>query len=242
MTTTGTDAPTEPPTEPPAEQPPAEPPSGGPPAEPPALEAGWSGPRNDALWTRAILPLALPFLAAIAILVWVINLSRAFLAGSKTGAVVIVMIVTITIMVGAATMSAASRMRTSSKLLLVSALLLLIMSAGFVSLGPSEEEEGRPVGFQEPKGKPVAELDVTAGPGTKFDSKEYTTSGGIVEIVFTGEESHTLVIDDKKFAGFILHTPPKDTGKVTLDPGEYTIYCNVPGHRAAGMEATVTAE
>jgi len=238
MTTTETGAPTEPP----AEQPPAGPPSGGTPAEPPALEAGWQGPRNDALWTRAILPLALPFLAAIAIAVWVINLSRAFLAGGKTGAVVIVMIVTITIMVGAATMSAATRMRTSSKFLLVSALALVIMSAGFVSLGPSEEKEGGPVGFVPPKGKPDATLEVAGGPGTKFDSKEYTTGGGIVEIVFTGEESHTLLIDDKKFAGFILHIPPKETGKVTLDPGEYTIYCNIPGHRAAGMEATITAE
>ena len=29
-------------------------------------------------------------------------------------------------------------------------------------------------------------------------------------------------------------------GRVELFPGEWTIICNVPGHRAAGMEATVT--
>lgn len=29
------------------------------------------------------------------------------------------------------------------------------------------------------------------------------------------------------------------TGTVALFPGEWTIICNVPGHRAAGMEATV---
>jgi len=29
-------------------------------------------------------------------------------------------------------------------------------------------------------------------------------------------------------------------GSVELFPGEWTVICNVPGHRAAGMETTVT--
>ena len=32
----------------------------------------------------------------------------------------------------------------------------------------------------------------------------------------------------------------KDSGKVELAAGTYTIYCTIPGHRAAGMEATIT--
>jgi plastocyanin len=241
MTTTETEAPAEEP----AEQPPIAPPSGGPPAEPPALESGWQGPRNDALWTRAILPLALPFLAAITMAVWVINLSRAFLAGGKTGSVVIVMTITLTIMAGAALMSAASRMRTSSKLLLTAALLMLVMSAGFVSLGPSEEKEATAAGYVPPKGPVVATLDVQALASTKFNASKYTVApGGIIEIDYSGAPGHTLTIDDPKFsgAGFLLKSSPKSKGKVKLDPGDYTIYCTVSGHRAQGMEATVTVE
>jgi plastocyanin len=247
MTTTETEAQSDQPAEQPPDQAsddtPSDAPPAEPPVEPPALDAGSPNPHSEALWTRAILPLALPILACITMAVWVINLSRAFLAGSKTGAVVVVMIVTLTIMAGAAFMSASTRMRSTSRLLLASSLLLLIMSAGFVSLGPSDHEEGgEAAGFVEPKGKPVATLAVKGLAAIKFDSKEYTVGpGGIIEIDYSGDPGHTLLIDDPEFSGFLLATP-RDSGKVKLKPGKYTIYCNVGSHRDQGMESTVTVE
>jgi plastocyanin len=201
-------------------------------------------PVKEAWWTRAILPLALPFLGALAVAVWVFNLSRAFVAGGSTGALVMVLIVTVTIMAGAAYMSASERMRTSTKILLVSGFIAVIMSAGLISLGPSEEGEAAAGGFQEPKGPAVATLEVDALPSLKFQSKEFTTQSGVNLIKYIDKGgTHTLLFTEPEFNGFILRVPPDSDGKVELQSGKsYTIYCNIPGHRAAGMEATVAVQ
>jgi plastocyanin len=249
MTTTETDAPGAEPEDPTADAPAAEtpaasPPSdGAPPAESLALEAA-PDPNRDALWTRAILPLALPLLAALAIAMWVVNLSRAFLAGGETGALVIVLIVTFSIMIGASLVSVASHMRTSSKMLLVAALIAVISAAGIISFGPSEEKNAAAGGgYKAPTGKPVQTLTVDALPSLKFQSKAFTLKAGVTKIDYSSKGGpHNLSFDtpDANLVKFQLNVPPDGTGNVDLQPGTYTIYCNIPGHRASGMEATIT--
>jgi plastocyanin len=244
MTTTETDAPPEEPGEqPPADESAADAPGDGTPPQPPALEAPTPA-RNEPLWTRAILPLALPILAAVATAVWVINLSRAFIVGGKEGALIVVMVVTLSIMAGASMMSAASRMRTGTSVMLTAALFMVIVTTGIITLGPSEDHgEGEATGYVEPKGPAVATIPVVAGPGTFFDEDEYTTVAGINEIDYISRGvNHTLVFEGSEFAGFKLVVPPDDKGKVDLAPGEYVIYCDLPGHRAGGMEAGLIVE
>jgi plastocyanin len=191
---------------------------------------------------RLLLPLVLPWLCVLAVGLYALNISRIFLAGDSTSALIIGSLVTVAILAGAAVISAIPRLRTSSLAMIMGFVLVIIVSGGLLTLGPSlESGEGAATGYVEPKGPPVATLSVIAGPGTKFDMKEYTVAqGGVIEIDYAGQTGHTLVFTDPKLAGFELETAGKEKGKVGLKPGSYIFYCNVTGHRAAGMQATLT--
>jgi plastocyanin len=59
-----------------------------------------------------------------------------------------------------------------------------------------------------------------------------------IEYVNKGAILHTLVVEGVK--GLKLEVPGPgdvDTGSVKLEPGRYILFCDVPGHRQAGMEA-----
>jgi len=54
---------------------------------------------------------------------------------------------------------------------------------------------------------------------------------------------HTLVFDHGKEPGFQLEVSgdgSTDAKKIDLEPGKYTFYCDILGHRAQGMEGTLT--
>jgi plastocyanin len=208
---------------------------------PAALEAG--PPAVDPVRDRLLLPIALPLLSMLAVFLYVVNLSRVFLASGENTSVVVGTIVTVAILAGGAAISASPRLRSSTLVLALAGFMVLILSAGLLSLGPSEEKNAAGGGFKQPAGPPVATLEVDALPSLSFQAKEFTTAAGVNQINYNDlGGTHTLVFTDPKLSGFQLAVPqgPK-TGKVDLKPGTYTIYCTIPGHRAAGMQATVTA-
>lgn len=88
-----------------------------------------------------------------------------------------------------------------------------------------------------------ADLTVDAVSGFEFEPAEATVESGEATITMTNEDEqrHTFVIDDPQIS-LDANAGESDTGTVSLEPGSYTFYCDVPGHREAGMEGTLEVE
>ncbi|MDQ3897265.1 MAG: plastocyanin/azurin family copper-binding protein [Actinomycetota bacterium] len=83
----------------------------------------------------------------------------------------------------------------------------------------------------------VIARDISLAPTT------FQAAAGPVHITYRNEGAieHTLVIEGVD--GFKLDVVAKgavDDGSLDLAPGTYTMYCDMPGHRQAGMQATLT--
>lgn len=64
-----------------------------------------------------------------------------------------------------------------------------------------------------------------------------------VRLVNEGTLEHNVTIEELGDV-LVVEADGGETasGTVTFDPGTYTLYCSVPGHREAGMETTVTVD
>jgi plastocyanin len=88
-------------------------------------------------------------------------------------------------------------------------------------------------------------LDIAADPGgaLKFTQTKLTAKAGKVTIDFTNKSKlpHGVVITGNGVnAKTKVVTGGDSSTTATLKPGTYTFYCPVPGHRAAGMQGTLT--
>lgn len=83
-------------------------------------------------------------------------------------------------------------------------------------------------------------IEVGALDQLTFDAEAYEADAGCVEITYTNEGSiaHTLLVRGQ--SGFKLAIGDEDSGSIELDAGSYELYCDVPGHEAAGMLAELT--
>jgi plastocyanin len=92
-------------------------------------------------------------------------------------------------------------------------------------------------------GPPVASIDVVAGDDF-FDPDQITAPAGRVEFILAnrGEDAHTFVIEGIGFKLRAFEPGDLDSGVVRLDPGPVAFYCDIEGHREAGMEGTLVVE
>ena len=94
-----------------------------------------------------------------------------------------------------------------------------------------------------------ATVEISADPGGDLAYEEDSVSApaGDVTIAFTNESSlpHDVRVessDGEDLGGTEVVTGGETEASVSLEAGDYTFYCSVPGHREAGMEGTLTAE
>src|SRR3954464_5280017 len=80
----------------------------------------------------------------------------------------------------------------------------------------------------------------------KFDQTELTASAGTVTIDFTNMSSlpHNVMIEGNGVSeeGTDTITSSSTSATVDLQPGTYTFFCSVDGHRAAGMEGKLVVK
>jgi plastocyanin/mono/diheme cytochrome c family protein len=104
---------------------------------------------------------------------------------------------------------------------------------------PEGEDAATPVG-EEAGPAPVAEIDAT-------DSNQWTVTevtakpGDTIAVNNPGVIAHDFTVDEWGIAD-PLAGGAQTTITIPADaqPGTYTFYCSVPGHRQAGMEGTIT--
>jgi plastocyanin len=79
-----------------------------------------------------------------------------------------------------------------------------------------------------------------------FEQKTLSAPAGQVTFEFTNQSStpHDFALerDGEEIAKTDVITEDTTTATATLEAGEYTFFCSVPGHRQAGMEGTLTAK
>jgi plastocyanin len=93
---------------------------------------------------------------------------------------------------------------------------------------------------------PASAIALAANPGglLSFNAKQISAKAGAVTINFSNaspvEHNVTVAEGSKVLGATPTFVGGAKTLTLTLKPGTYTFYCSVPGHRAAGMEGTLS--
>jgi len=94
-------------------------------------------------------------------------------------------------------------------------------------------------------GGETVDVSAPADGSFAYDQTSLTAKAGQVTIAFDNPAtlSHDVTVEDsngKEIGGTDLVSQGTASTTLDLQPGTYTYFCNVPGHREGGMEGTLT--
>lgn len=205
---------------------------------------------NSDFRNRVLLPILLPLLAGAGIIGFAFALSRVLLAVSEVGSSIVALFLAMYLLAVAAMVTV--RPRISSKalgvgltigLLSVGVAGVLGAQAGMRELHHAEDEHAEepaeaPAAAELPEGAHVfvaVDIDFSKAPETIPAGEQ------VIAIVNEGGAPHNVVFEGTDVK---VEAAGGESASDTyeLEPGTYTYFCDVPGHRSTGMEGTVTVE
>lgn len=201
---------------------------------------------------RFFVPFVIPVTAIGVMLLIGISLARVLLAVSEISAAIVALLAAGYIMAMAFLIESRRRITPRAVGVGLAVGMIGVLASGAVAsavgMRPLEEHGAEAAEEGDGEGS-VASPDLP--PGEVFVAQDILYAEA-PDVVPTGEQ--TWVIDNQ---GAIVHNVVVEelgdelvveadggevaTGDVTLEAGEYVYYCDIPGHREAGMEGTLTA-
>jgi len=142
------------------------------------------------------------------------------------------------------------------KKLLVLFAVVALAAFGLAACGGDDEDDGgdttaAATTTQETTGGAgggsTVDLSAPASGDFAYDQTDATAKAGAVTINFDNPAtlSHDVVVEDEsgtELGKTDLVSQGEATTTVDLQPGTYTFFCDVPGHREGGMEGTLTVQ
>ena len=129
--------------------------------------------------------------------------------------------------------------------------LLLVLAASVLALsacgGGGSSSSTTPAATAGGGGGGGSTVQISADPSgaLKFEQTDVSATAGSITIDFTNMSSlpHDVRIEGNGASGGTDQiTNSSTSATVDLEPGTYTFFCSVDGHRAAGMEGTLTVK
>jgi plastocyanin len=198
---------------------------------------------------RVLVPLLVPLVALALIAIVVLNISRILLAlEERSGPHTVVigaLIIASAVLFGFTYASTRNEERSTGAMSLLSVVGILVVIAGFIGYEAMAEDQTKAA--EKAKAAAPAKPDIIVHAfDIGFREKDFKIGPGNVTVqeVNTGATKHTFVLEGVS-SGRSLAVPSNgatDQATYSLKPGTYTFYCDIPGHRQAGMEGHITVD